>query len=138
MAEGAHAEQLRCFLHALFVRMPRMSPAAFEVSGRAGSNSNVYILSVKGPITYASSAAFQEAVGAATGNRLILDLTEVPSIDSMTIGLLVRVFCSCNRSARKLAIVGMNQRIRNILQITGVDPLFDVYPTIPEAESALA
>jgi anti-sigma B factor antagonist len=117
--------------------MHRM-PEDFQIAGRAGSSANVHILSVKGALTSTSAPAFQDAVRAATALRLIVDLTEVPSLDSMAIGALVRAFVSCNKSGRKLVLVGLNHRVKNILQITGVDPLFDTYATIPEAESALS
>jgi anti-sigma B factor antagonist len=119
-------------------RMPRMSAGAFQIAGRAGTNAGVHILSVKGAITHATSSALQEAVNAAAARGLIIDLTEVPSVDSMAVGALVRVYVSCTKGGRKLAFVGLNHRVRNVLQIVGVDPLFDTYPTIPEAESALS
>lgn len=56
----------------------------------------------------------------------------------MAVGALVRAYVSCSKSGRKLAFVGLNHRVRNVLQIVGVDPLFDTYPTISEAESALS
>jgi anti-sigma B factor antagonist len=116
----------------------RFMPAEpFEVAGRAGSNSGVHILSLKGSITEATSAKFQEAVRAVATPSLIVDLSEVPWVDSMAVGALVRVFVFCNKSGRKLALVGMNHRIRNVLHIVGVDPLFPTYATILEAESAL-
>lgn len=118
--------------------MPRMSAGAFQIAGRAGGNVGVHILSVRGAITHGTSSALQEAVNAATARGLILDLTEVPSVDSMAVGALVRVYVSCTKAGRKLAFVGLNHRIRNVLQIVGVDPLFDTYGTIPEAESALS
>jgi anti-sigma B factor antagonist len=117
--------------------MSRMPAESFRVAGRPGANANVHILSVKGAITYSTSPALQEAVRAAGEPGLIIDLSVVPSVDSMAIGALVRAFVSCNKSGRKLALVGLNPRVRNVLQTTGVDPLFDTYPTIPEAESAL-
>ena len=118
--------------------MPRMSPEAFQVVSRPGSSNNVQILNVKGAITHSSSAAFQDAVAGATSPRLILDLSEVPSLDSMAVGALVRVFVSCQKSGRKLAFVGLNHRVRNVLQITGVDPLFDIYAAVAEAEAGLS
>jgi anti-sigma B factor antagonist len=118
--------------------MPRMSTGAFEIAGRAGANAGVHILSVKGAITHATSSSLQEAVNAATGRGLIIDLTEVPSVDSMAVGALVRTYVTCTKAGRKLALVGLNHRVRNVLQIVGVDALFDVYTTIPEAESALS
>jgi anti-sigma B factor antagonist len=118
--------------------MPRMSPEAFQILSRPGSSSNVQILNVRGAITYSSSAAFQDAVAAATSPRLIIDLSEVPSLDSLAVGALVRVFVSCQKSGRKLAFVGLNHRVRNVLQITGVEPLFDIYAVIAEAEAGLS
>ncbi len=118
--------------------MPPMPAETFQVTGRAGANASVHILSVKGAITYSSSPALQEAVSASAAPGLIIDLSEVPSVDSMAIGALVRIFVSCNKSGRKLALAGLNLRVKNVLQITGVDPLFDTYSTIPEAESALS
>ncbi len=115
-----------------------MSAESFQVVGRPGADASVHILSVKGALTNSTSPAFNQAVRATAARGLIIDLSEVPSIDSMAIGALVRVFVSCNKSGRKLALVGANQRVRNVLQITGVDPLFDTYPTIVEAESALS
>lgn len=118
--------------------MPRMPAESFQAAKRAGSKSGVDILSVKGAITYSSSPAFNDAIAAASAPRLIIDLTEVTSIDSMAIGALVRAFVSCHKSGRKLVLVGLNHRVKNVLQITGVDPLFDIYATLPEAENALA
>jgi len=98
----------------------------------------VHILSVKGSVTHGTSCALQEAVSAVPAHGLILDLTEVPSVDSMAVGALVRVYVSCAKGGRKLAFVGLNHRVRNVLQIVGVDPLFETYASIPEAESALS
>jgi anti-sigma B factor antagonist len=109
----------------------------FEVSQRQGSLATVQILSVKGAITFASAPAFQTAIGATTAPRLIIDLTEVPSLDSMAVGTLVRAYVSCQKAGRKLVLVGPHYRVKNILQITGVDPLFETYASITEAQAAL-
>lgn len=118
--------------------MPLMLAGSFEVAGFAGANASVDILGVRGAMTYSTSSAFQEAVRSAVAPDLIIDLSEVPSFDSMANGALVRVFVSYNKAGRRLALVGLNHRVRNMLQITGVDSLFDTYATIPEAESALS
>jgi len=109
----------------------------FQVTGRAGANGSVHVVSVRGCITHSTSSAFHEAVQAVTTPRLILDLSEVPTFDSMAIGALVRVYVSCNKCGRKLALVGLNRQLQNVLRITGVEALFESYPSIAEAESAL-
>ena len=114
-----------------------MSTPIFQIQGFAGGNASVHILRVTGAITHSTAAAFQQAVsGAAVTPRLIIDLSEVPSVDSMAIGALVRAYVFCNKSGRRLTLVGLNQRVRNVLRLTGVDSLFEMYASIPEAESA--
>lgn len=115
-----------------------MSADSFQVAGRAGGSASVHIFSVRGAITYSNSSALHEAVSAAAAPRLILDLSEVPSLDSGAIGALVRAFVTCNKSGRKLALAGLNHRVRNVLQLTGIEPLFEQYATVGEAESALS
>jgi anti-sigma B factor antagonist len=118
--------------------MPRMAAPAFQVVGRAGSNARIHILCVTGAITQATAPAFQAAVAAAgTSTDLIIDMSEVPSVDSMAIGALVRAYAFCNKVGRKFTLVGLNQRVANVLRLTGVDSLFDTYVSIPEAESGL-
>ena len=114
-----------------------MPAQPFEVSQRTGSVSTVQIISVKGAITFSSAPAFQAAIAASTAPRLIIDLTESPSLDSMAVGTLVRAYVSCQKGGRKLVLVGLNYRVKNILQITGVDPLFEIYATIADAQGAV-
>ena len=114
-----------------------MSTQPFQITQRPGSLATVQILTVKGPITFTTAPQFQEAITASTAPRLIIDLTEAPSLDSMAVGTLVRAYVSCQKAGRKLVLVGLNYRVKNILQITGVDPLFEIYPSITEAQAAL-
>jgi anti-sigma B factor antagonist len=117
--------------------MRGMSPESFYVTPQAGSRAGLQVLQLHGSFTSTSSAIFVDAVAAANAPRLILDLTEVPMIDSLAVGALVRAFVSCQKSGRKLALVGLNHRVHNVLHLTGIAPLFDTYATIGEAESAL-
>jgi anti-anti-sigma factor len=115
-----------------------MAAESMHVAGRAGANAGVHILSVKGAITEATAAAFQEAVRAVSAPGLIVDLSEVPWVDSMAVGALVRAFVFCSKCGRKFALVGLNPRVKNVLRMVGLDPLFKSYATVAEAESALS
>lgn len=117
--------------------MPRMPTETFHVEGRQGANAKIHILSLKGAVTSSSAPALNEAVRGATAPGLILDMTEVTYVDSMAIGVLVQVYVSCNKSGRKLALVGLNHRVVNVLRISGGGQLFDTHATVPEAETAL-
>jgi anti-sigma B factor antagonist len=118
-------------------RMPAMEIEPFRVVTQPGTRDGLHVLTLRGALTSTSSPAFTEAVIGVAAPRLIVDLTGVPTVDSVAIGALVRAFVSCHKSGRKLALVGMNHRVQNVLHITGIAPLFDSYETVAQAEQAL-
>ncbi len=114
-----------------------MQSHSFSVKGQAGTHAGQHVLCVNGPITLSTSPAFQDAVRSIAAPSLILDLSEVPYIDSAAIGALVRTYVSFQKAGRRLALVGLSHRVKAVLQITGIDPLFDTYLTLSEAEVGL-
>jgi anti-sigma B factor antagonist len=127
---------LRCFFPRIRTRMRAMPNEPFRVVQQASKHEGQSILLLKGAFTSASSGAFNEAVAATDSPRVIVDMTDVPLVDSMAVGSLVRAFVSCHKSGRKLALVGLNHRVHNVLHLTGVAPLFDTYATMAEAEAS--
>jgi anti-anti-sigma factor len=118
--------------------MQRMTHEPFRVVPSAGSHEGQQILSLRGALTSTSSPVFIEALHKVESPSLIIDMTDVPSMDSLAIGALVRAFVACHKTGRKLGLVGLNHRVHNVLQLTGVAPLFDTYATVGEAEAGLA
>jgi anti-anti-sigma factor len=108
------------------------------VEGRDGAHGNQHVLCLRGPVTLETVSVFQEAVRAALAPALILDLTEVPFVDSSALGAFVQVYVSCQRTNRRLALAGLTHRVRGLLQISGLDLLFVIFPTVAEAEQTLA
>jgi anti-anti-sigma factor len=117
--------------------MRAMELESFRVVSQPSSRAGLQILALKGAFTSGASGIFMEAVAAADAPRLILNLTDVPMVDSMAVGALVRAFVSCHKTGRKLALVGLNHRVHNVLHLTGIAPLFDTYATVSEAEAGL-
>jgi anti-anti-sigma factor len=119
-------------------RMRSMTHEPFRVIPSNGSHEGQQILSLRGALTSTSSPVFIEALHQVSAPSLIIDMTAVPSMDSLAIGALVRAFVSCHKSGRKLGLVGLNHRVSNVLQLTGVAPLFETFATIEAAEAALS
>jgi anti-anti-sigma factor len=86
--------------------MRPMAPPGFTVVGRAGRGDTVRILTVTGAITSSTSPAFHQAMKAATVPCLIIDLTGVPSVDSMALGTLVQAYVSATKQAGNLGLLG--------------------------------
>ena len=95
-------------------------------------------LRLSGPILISNLFQFQALVRGNTSPCLILDLTQVPYIDSAGIGALVGAYVNHQKDGRTLALVGVTKRVRNTMQITSVEQFFQFYETPEAAQAALA
>ena len=96
------------------------------------------ILRLKGALLLSNIFDFQARVRSSTARVLILDFSEVPFIDSAGIGALVGAYVNHSKDGRRLAMVGVNQRIHNSLKITQVESFFEYYDSVAAAEAAAA
>ncbi len=56
--------------------------------------------------------------------RVILDLTELDSVDSMGMGTLVRLYVSAKSGGSCLELINLNKKVRDLLGITNLLSLF--------------
>jgi len=64
---------------------------------------------------------------AQVGNRLLLNLNEVTYINSTGIGELVVAYTTAKNHGGMLKLVGLTKRIRDLLQVTKLYTVFDVF-----------
>ena len=65
--------------------------------------------------------------------KIILNLSDVPMVDSMGIGEIVRAFTTVQESGGTLKLVGLTERVYGALQITRLLSLIENYKTEEEA-----
>ena len=95
------------------------------------------ILSLKGPLSIHTLFKFQEAVRSGSSPVVIIDFSGVPHMDSAGLGALVGAHISGRKSNRKFVLVGLNQKVRALIEMTRVNELFQSYNTVQEAEAAV-
>jgi anti-sigma B factor antagonist len=97
------------------------------------------ILELTGPLTAANAPTFQNAMRREeAAETLILDLSEVPYVDSAGLGLLVTAYVTRQKSGRKMALTGINARVKKLFEVTRVANLFLIFSTPEEAIAALS
>jgi anti-sigma B factor antagonist len=69
--------------------------------------------------------------------RLVLNLSDVTYIDSGGLGTLVGVYSSARAAGADIKLTGLGQRLRDVLQITKLATVFQVFDTEQEALAAL-
>lgn len=68
--------------------------------------------------------------------QVVLNLAGVTYIDSGGLGTLVGVYSSARASGADIKLTGLGQRLRDVLQITKLVTVFEVYDTEQEAIGA--
>jgi anti-sigma B factor antagonist len=96
----------------------------------------VTILSCHGRIVFGEeAAALRENLKRvlASTRQVVLNLAGVTYIDSGGLGILVGVYSSARASGAEIKLSGLGQRLRDVLQITKLVTVFEVYDTETEA-----
>src|ERR1700733_14149220 len=70
-------------------------------------------------------------------SKLVLNLSDVTYIDSGGLGTLVGVYSSARKAGADIKLTGLGQRLRDVLQITKLATVFQVFDTEQEALAAL-
>src|SRR6187402_867366 len=65
--------------------------------------------------------------------KLVLNLAEVPYIDSAGLGEIVRTYTTVNRQGGSLKLLSLTKRITDLLAITKLLTVFETYDTEPDA-----
>jgi anti-sigma B factor antagonist len=94
------------------------------------------VLSLHGPLTMENVSPFLNAVRREDAPTMILDFTGVPYLDSSGLGSLVSACTSCAKAGRRIALTGVNPRVRRVFEITKVEQVLLVFPTLADALEA--
>lgn len=95
-------------------------------------------MGVSGRLDLNTESEFLQQVRTETAPVVILDLSGVSHIDSRRVAALVQIYTAFELERRRLALVGLSERVKHVLKITQVLRLFKVFATLTEAEEALA
>jgi len=110
-----------------------------HIESAVGTRGDVQIIKVRGPLTIHNFFDFQDLTRQQSGAPvLLIDFADVPYIDSAALGSLVGIHVSRSQSDRKYALVHVNERIRKMFAVTGVEQFLVTYDSISAAEAALS
>ncbi|HTW31059.1 MAG TPA: STAS domain-containing protein [Candidatus Sulfotelmatobacter sp.] len=94
------------------------------------------VLTLSGPLTMENVTPFLNAVRRENASTMILDMTGVPYLDSSGLGSLVSACTSCAKAGRRIALTGVNKRVQKVFEITKVERVFLMFPTLADALEA--
>ena len=103
---------------------------------------NVTILDLKGKITLGEGdEALKDKINSLIQQdrkRILLNLGDVPYIDSAGLGEIVRTYTTVSRQGGKLKLLNLTKRIQDLLAITKLLTVFETYESEPDAVKSFA
>lgn len=113
---------------------PRRNPAVFAIDHREVGDQTA-VVAVEGDLDLASAPMLKRVLVdrlKAGSTRLVIDLTGVRFLDSTALGVLVGVHRKLE-SEERLALAGVPDAVRRVIEISGVAPNFEIFPGVEQA-----
>jgi anti-sigma B factor antagonist len=109
-----------------------------QLSSRAGRGCTV--VWVSGELDRDTRAQLQDTlldVVDAGARQVVLDFTAVTFMDSSGLGLLVDVWKALRDKGGRLCLAAVQEPVRNVLVLSAVDQVVDVYDSVQAAEDEM-
>ncbi len=109
----------------------------FDIENRSG----VHIVHLHGDLTAGNEGPLVESITnlfTGPGVRILINLHDVPFLDSTGLGGLVRVAAQANIQEGRIVLASPSPFVEGVLQTTQLDHFFRICPTIQDALAALA
>lgn len=100
----------------------------------------VVVLSVQRDLLEEGTCPLKEAIDrlVAEGRpSIVIDLQEIPLMDSGDIGRLIRAHISLRRNGRRVHLCGVQPRVARILEMTRLDTVFAIHESCSSAIRAV-
>src|SRR5271170_3380640 len=107
-----------------------------EVKRDRGATGSTAILRLTGPLTLTTLFVLQDALREIPNVDTVIDVTEVPYIDSAGLGTILSHWSHTQRTGHKFAMTGASPRIDVLLEITKVNTLLPMFKTAEDADLA--
>jgi anti-anti-sigma factor len=115
--------------------LPPMLDKELTYTASAGAKEGTVILTLDGPFTLSNIFQLQTELRTLKPACLIMDLTSVPYMDSAGLGVVMNYFVSAQGNGRKFLLVGVNERVRALLEMTKVDSVLGLCDSVEDAQS---
>lgn len=118
-----------------------LAPPAWALNVMVMNVGTVQVLTLNGKLTigegeFALRQAVQQALNSGA-QRIVLDLRGVTVIDSSGVGELVSAHTTVTNRGGRVVLANLPTRISEVMVITQIITVFDVYGSVNEAVSAL-
>lgn len=133
---ASHRIETQARYHTKTMSSPSSQPA-LEIESVTGTHEGETILKLRGPFVISNFFEFQSMARENRSPVLIIDMAEVPYMDSAALGAILGIHVSSGNRGTKYAVINVAPRIETMFTVSGVRDTLVMFPTLAEAEAAL-
>ncbi len=104
------------------------------------SKNDVHIIKIEGAIKagneFELSEKIEQYIKKGQVPKFIIDLKKVPFINSAGLGTFLNIFKHIDGLNGRLVFANLNSDIENLMEITKLSSVFEIYKTLEEAEDS--
>jgi len=109
-----------------------------EIQHATGFRPKTTILRLNGALTLATLFDFQDTLRKPGLEDTIIDLSEVPYMDSAGLGAILSHWAHTQRNKFHFAVAGPNDRVKSVFDMTKVTSVLPIFVSAEEAEQSFA
>jgi anti-anti-sigma factor len=98
-----------------------------------GAKEGTVILTLSGPFTLSNIFSFQNELRTLKPDCLIMDLSQVPYMDSAGLGVIMNYYVSAENHNLRFFLVAPTERVTALIEMTKVDTVLKVFDTLEAA-----
>jgi anti-sigma B factor antagonist len=113
-----------------------LNDGPLTIERKDGKNPGPRVFCLNGPLTLRNLFELQTELRSSTPPPLtVIDLSQVPYMDSAGMGLVMNHYVRCSTNGSKLVVSGANNRILDLFKVTKVDTVLPMVANLEEAEA---
>jgi anti-sigma B factor antagonist len=113
-----------------------LNDGPLTIARKEGKNPGTRVFCLSGPLTLRNLFELQtELRGSELPSMTVIDLTDVPYMDSAGMGLVMNSYVRCQTRGAKFVVAGANSRVMDLFRVTKVDSVLPLVGTVEEAEN---
>jgi len=114
-----------------------MADDKLQIDISNGSHPGEKVVVLRGLLNSETAFPFRDVVRQHEPANLVIDMSQVRSVDSSGLGVLIGIYVSLERTSRRLLLAGLNDRIWDLFRTCRIEGVFTRYLTVADAEQAV-
>jgi anti-anti-sigma factor len=112
-----------------------MRDEALSFTINPGDRDGLLIMKLMGPVTLSNIFPLQTELSTTAPKVLVVDMSDVPYMDSAGLGVLINYYVRAKKHGRDLLLAGVNERVDALFTVTNTRALLKIYPTVAAAQA---